>query len=313
VFNKLIFIIFTGLLHFEVFAFERIEGSEITLVPPAFLKPSSNFSGYIEEEYATSIVINEIHKPLRKIINSLTKEVFASKGVILLSSENVSLGDNKATLLKLTQTAHELEYTKWLVFFGNNTHSVMVAASFQTALSENISKELKHSILTTRWDRSTNIDFFKGLSFRVNETKYLKIAKQFEEGLILSKDGAQKMTSNESPYSFITPVKPQHDEFFDMDNHSQVARGILMASRDYSDIEILSQKQTKINNLHAEVILAKVFDMSVKKWKFIHFSMLISENNYYAILSVADFKKREVIETDFDSLLASFVIKNISH
>jgi hypothetical protein len=283
-----------------------VEGTEITIESPTFLKAASNFLGYIEDKYWTSIMIHEVPKSITEVMLGLTKEEFVSRGVTLLSTDNVYLGDDEAKLLKLKQIAHGLEFTKWLVVFGNKTNSVMVTASFQTALTEDVSEKLKNTILTVRWDRSTNTDFLNGLSFRIGETKSLKIAARVEDGLVLTSDGNPRITQNKTPYSFVVTVKPKHYETFNIHDYIENTRKLLIQTERFSQFKILNHKQTKIKNLNVVTIQANAFDTMYETWRFIHYSLLFNNDKYYVIQSVADSKEREIIEKEFDLLLASF-------
>ena len=285
-------------------AAERVNGTQIVIEPPTFLEPATQFSGYVDEEYGTSIMITEIPGPFNEVIKGMTKEGFESKGVTLVSTEDIKLGKDSAKLIKLYQTAYELEFTKWMLIFGDSTKSIIIAASFQTDLSDEVSNKLKETILTARWERDLKVDFFEGLTFKVDETKSLRFAKKMGNALLLTRDGTFPVADKEAPYSI---VAASYSNTYDINERSKFARERLMKLEGFTKIEVLSQNKSKSSNLNVEVLLAKALDVKSNTWKFIYFSMLFSGDSYYIIQSVAVLKEKETIENEFQQLLASFV------
>ena len=302
--KKILFLILLGSWVLNANAAERVNGTQIVIEPPTFLEPAKQFSGYVDEEYGTSIMITEIPGPINEVTKGMTKEGFASKGVTLVSTADIKLGKDPAKLLKLYQTAYELEFTKWMLVFGDNTKSIIITATFQTDLSEEVSNKLKETILTARWERDSKVDFFEGLTFKVDETKSLRFAKKMGNAILLTRDGAFPVADKNAPYSI---VAASYSKTYGINERSNFARERLMKSEGFTKIEVLSQNQSKANNLNVEVLLAKALDVKSNTWKFIHFSMLFSDDSYYIIQSIAELKEKETIENEFKLLLASFV------
>jgi hypothetical protein len=302
--NKYLLIILLNIFVSNALGSERVTGTQIVIDPPTYLEPAKQFSGYVDEEYGTSIMIAEIPGPINEVMKGMNKKGFANKGVTLLSTEDIKLGNDSAKLMKLSQTAYELDFTKWMVLLGDDTKSIIIAASFQTELSSEVSDKLKKTILTSRWERGSKIDFFEGLTFKVDETKSLKIANKMGNALILTKDGLFPIENKKSPYAIIAA---SYSNTYEIKSRANYARERLMKSDGFTNIEVIDQSQTKVNNLNGEIILAKALDIKSNTWKYIHFSMLFNDDSYYIIQSIAELEEQKLIESEFQSLLASFV------
>ncbi|AIY66471.1 hypothetical protein [Pseudoalteromonas piratica] len=299
-----LFIVLLGGWVLNLNAVERVKGTQIVIEPPTYLEPAKRFLGFTDEEYGTFIMITEVPSPINEVMESYTVNGLAIKGLNLLSVEDIKLGNVPAKLMKLHHTAYELEFTKWSLVFGDNTKSVIIVASFQTALSDELSNKLKETILTARWERDSKVDLFEGLPFKVDETKSLRFAKKISNALILTSDGSFPIADKDLPYS---TVAASFSNTYEIDERSKFARDRFMKTQEFKNIEVLSQNQTKHQNLDVEVLLVKAVDVKSNKWKFIHFSMLFGENSYYIIESIAALKEKENIEKEFGLLLASFV------
>ncbi len=302
--NKIIFLLCILLFSFNLSASERVSGTQITIEPPKFLEPSTQFPGYIDAEYGTSIMVTEIPGSITEVSKGMEPKVLMSQGATFLSSENIKLGKINAKLIKFSQPAYDTEFVKWAVLFGNQTKSVLVAASFQKELSESLSEKLKKSLLTVRWVQDYKVDLYEGLIFRIKENDKLKVAKKINNALLLTSDGVFPITNKNAPYSIIAP---SYSTTYDIHDYKKDAKERLLQTKEFSGIEIIEQRETEINGLEAQVLLAKGVDNKTKTTKFIHFSILYAGKSYYIIQSTSELNERSDIENYFDKLLNSFI------
>jgi hypothetical protein len=58
----------------------KVHGTKVSLVPPAGLKPSERFPGFVDEEASSSIMIAEMPAPYSEMAKAMTKEAWVAKG-----------------------------------------------------------------------------------------------------------------------------------------------------------------------------------------------------------------------------------------
>lgn len=281
----------------------RIDGIQITMEPPSFLAPAEQFSGYVDPEYGTAIMVTEIPGPISEAVKGFDAEGLAKQGVSVLSDGMVQLGDETARLMKLKQNAYGAEFFKWLLVFGDDKTSIIIAASFQSAMGEELSEKLKKTILTARWDRQIDVDFFEGLTFKVEETDSLKFANKMGNAVLMTKGGVFPIADKTAPYTIIaTSFSTNHKP----DDINHFARSRLKSIKNFTDIKVTNEQELQIANLKGLVLFAEALDSGSKTRKFVHFSILFGEGNYYVIQSVAELDTQAQFKPEFQSLLSSF-------
>lgn len=126
-------------------------GSRIGLTPPAGLVLSSDFTGFMDQEASTSILIASMPKDaFGEVVAGMTAERLATQGMTLVGPCDNVTTSVESRCFRVTQTAGDLLFQKWLLVarFESETAMIVVnlpdvvmtdgiysAAAMETALS----------------------------------------------------------------------------------------------------------------------------------------------------------------------------------
>ena len=108
-----------------------IPGTSVSLSPPAGFVPSDQFSGLINPDNSSSIVVAELpaaaYSDLASLFASTPETItdaFAKRGIVLAveTVSSVSVGESQVPLIRGTQTVSGIEVGKYLVLLGGGSN-----------------------------------------------------------------------------------------------------------------------------------------------------------------------------------------------
>jgi len=281
----------------------KVPGTKASLVPPASLKPSDRFPGFLDEETGSSIVITELPASYSEMADGFTKEALAAKGMNLLSKKEISLDGRPGVLLHAGQEARSIAYLKWMVITGNEKETLLVTATFPEEMKAQLSSVMEQSALSVKWDAEAKIDPLAGLNFSFVDDPSLKFARRFTNMVILTKDGA-------------LPGKPTNDPFFIIgSSFSQVtisdirkfAEMRVTQIEQVSDVAIKKQSDVTIAGLSGSEIVAEA------KWSdlpdapvVVYQVVLLDGENYFIMQGHAPREEQEKYLAVFTRVAKSF-------
>ena len=90
---------------------QNVEGTKISLIPPAGFTKAVNFLGFQEEVSGASIMVLNIPGPFSETSKGITKENLLSTGVQMISDDHILLNGLPALLVQGKQSAYGNIYT----------------------------------------------------------------------------------------------------------------------------------------------------------------------------------------------------------
>ena len=186
-------IILFSVLLISIFSFGQtssvlIPGTKYSMIPPEGFILSTSFSGFQNNETGASIMIMDIPTSYSSLVQGFTKEALKTKGMNLLSKENVKYKNSDAMLFKVSQKANGINYLKQVLLFGDKKITVMVNGIYpeQAKDSEN---EIKKSLFTIERNEKLVEKPLESVNFSINVdgTDY-KLVKSLPGSLLYSED-----------------------------------------------------------------------------------------------------------------------------
>ena len=170
----------------------RIPGTKVSIDSPQSFALSSRFAGMENVEKGASIMVTEIPAAVDHTTAGFTEENLEARGMQLLSSEDVMVGEQKGMLYGLKQQARGIMFEKWMVALGDARTSILVVATYPEAFSEELKSTMRTALLSASWDPGIVTGQFEGLSYRISETDELKIQHRMQNMLLLSAPGSSR-------------------------------------------------------------------------------------------------------------------------
>ena len=150
-------------------------------------------------------MITEMPAPYSQIAPGLNATNLKTRGMTLLKKESITIDGYSGQLLKVTQVANLVDFVKWLVVFGDEAETVIIAASLPQELENTLSQPLKSSIISAKWQKNKVIDPFADINFQVEITPRFKLTQRLQNALAYTKNGVIPTESPEEPIFIVAP------------------------------------------------------------------------------------------------------------
>lgn len=280
-----------------------IVGTRVSLKPPAGFTPSSQFSGYWLESLGSSIIVTEFPGPFSEVSSGFSKPAeLMKRGMSLLNKQEVKINGQRGVLVQVKQNAFGTEYLKWIVIFGDEKESVLVAATFPKEHENDLSERMRASILSASWDREKNISPTEGLSFTFSEKGELKLAKRIANLLTFTKSGIFPSKAVDDPIFIIGQAISK----IEVDDVEGFAKSRIGKTASVTGIEIEQSNTVIIDNLNGYEIVARGKDLDSGQPMVIYQTMLFEGQSYYIMQGLISGKQRQKYLTVFKEMAGSF-------
>ena len=263
--------------------YEVVEGTKVSLIRPQGFVTASNFSGFMDYETSSSIMLSELPASISELDMGFTVEALASKGMKLISKVNFKLNGYDAMMFTIEQASQGYTFTKYMLLFGNNEFAVMINATFLPENAE-LGENLKKSILGSIYDSKLQVNYKDVIDFEieVSDTK-LQFADMISKSLMFTVDGNIPSRSNDQTL-FIIGSSISEDI---LNNKKEFA---LERLENYPNIEveeIKAIKEVSINGLDGYEIEAIVKDTRTDKTELMYQVFLYEETSYHMMVGLA--------------------------
>ncbi len=166
-----------------------IEGTKISLIPPAGFIKAANFFGLQQNQSGSSIMVLDIPGPFSETSKGMSKEGFLSQGVEVKGVEKLTLNDLPAIFITGEQNSQGRIYTKYVLCFGTESETIIINCATPNNLNE-IAKEVKTSILTSFYEADKNINMLDIVDYSIDlDSSKLQFANGASNSLIFTTDG----------------------------------------------------------------------------------------------------------------------------
>jgi hypothetical protein len=288
---------------------ERVQGTKVTIDPPADFTKATQFPGYMMESTGSSIMVTPIPAgPFSEVSKGFTRSGLATQGMKLIKKENIKIGTAEGVLIHASQSAYGTDFLKWMLAFGDSTETTLVVATFPKQFEEQLSDNLKKSVLSVEWGKSMKLDFFEGFTFRVSESGSLKFANKIGNNVLLTEDGIFPQKEKGAPVVIVGASItqgwqiPSEKRLFS--NHRLKQTNALM-----SPVIVIEEISIKINGLDGYLIYAEGVDKDTNKAMYIEQCLLFTDDGYYIFQALVDQGRSEEFKSHFSEIMQSFEIK----
>ena len=274
-----------------------VAGTKVSMQPPAEFTPSSQFPGFEYEALGSSIIITEFPGPFKEISAGVSDPaVLKKRDISVLSRQQVKVDGQSGLLVQVAQNAFGTDYIKWLLIFGDEKESVMIAATFPKEYENKLSEKMKTSILSATWERG------KDLAFTINEKGDLKLARRFSNMLAFTSGGVIPKASSDDPLF----VVGQSNSRIEFSNPEGYARSRIYTTEGVNGVEIEQINKMTIDNMNGYEIVARGKDLKSGQPVVIYQALLFEGQSYYIMTGLISDKRKQEYLTVFKEMAGTF-------
>ncbi len=282
--------------------YTAVQGTKISLIKPDGFTVAVNFSGFQQLDTGASILVTEIPGSYSQITAGFTAENLKTRGMTLLSKEDVTIDGYSGQLLKVTQVANSTTYLKWIAVFGDETEIILITATLPQQLEKSLSQRLQKSVLSAKWQKNRAVDPFADLNFAIENPPSLKFTQRVINILLYTKDGVIPVKTPEAPFV----VVGQSLKKVLVSNPKQFSETRLTQTVQIRDLSIESGREIRINGLKGYEIVATAKDENTDTPLVVYQVMLFHEQDYYILQGRVGANLREEYLDDFQRMAMSF-------
>ncbi|MCM2314915.1 MAG: hypothetical protein NDJ92_07175 [Thermoanaerobaculia bacterium] len=249
-------VLVASLAHGSLFGAEHVAGTKVWLEPPAGFAAESQFPGFRNVDSGATIMVTEVPGPIDRLRSGMTKSGLAGRGMTLVETSDVKIGDHDAQLLLVSQSAAGVVFEKWIVVFGTSTDSVFIVATYPERSAKTFREPMKKAVLSARWSLGAQIGQFDGLPFRVRESAGLKIANRVSNLLILTEGGVEGTVAPNDPL-LVVGASISEVDLRDLEAFSETR---LQQIEQITGVKNVTGSATRVDGLSAYEIVAEAVD-----------------------------------------------------
>lgn len=272
-------------------AHQNIKGTKISLIPPDGFTDAQNFLGLQQAEIGSSILILDIPGPYAEVSKGITQKNLQSKGIDLLSVENLIINSLPAIFATGTQKASGNLYTKYILVTGTESETIMINGVHPDDLKL-VGEQIKNAMLSVYYDADKTLNPFVALDYTidVSQTKF-KFGKSMSNSLIFTVDGQVPTASSDKTNLIVVR------SFFQINTDDKKLFCINRIKQIPIDItSIVYTKEITIDGMSGYEIYAKGSNNETHQTENIYQVILFSDKFYYMLFGTTNDQTDQSIE-----------------
>ncbi len=277
----------------------EIPGTDVSLPLPEGFAVAPDFPGIGVDADLTSVLVTELPVPYAISKQRFDAASLARGGVTLRRSDPIRVDGHEGLLLHATQTAAGLEFRKWLVVFGDDTDSILLAATTPLDQEARHQDALVETLRGAKWHKTA--ERVSELPFRIGEVPPFEIVSSASNAVVLADP------SFEAPGvvpSLVTVGVSQAT--VQIGSLAGFARHRLTETPSIKEAEITSETDVELDGMPARRIEATAVDLEQDRPVRVLQLLATDGSHYFLVQGIADASRAEIFEPRFDRVGAVF-------
>lgn len=282
-------------------AHQLVAGTNIYVIPPTGFAKSENFTGFQNPEDPTSmIMVVSMPGPFDQVSAGFTKDMLASRGMILQRKEPIVISGQEAFYIELDQNAQGFTFTKSMLIYGDSVSTTIInGASMKDSVA--LAAEIRESVRSVVIDAAAAPDPRAELAFTVDETAgNLQFISVIGNGVLLNRDGKTPTESQDGATLIIDRSRSndiiEDKKTFIINRLSTMPGSYEIISDDYP-------RKTELAGLEGYEILATD---TASDSETVHLTILFEEDGGYFILFAQYLSGAEQAKADLKAVMNTF-------
>jgi hypothetical protein len=207
--SKLIlsFLLFCNILFVNnSFAQKRTEvgGTKVSLVPPTIMQAATKYYGFQNDSILASIMIMEVALKMQEIVKDFAdKKKVKEKGMTVISNKTVTISGKKFALIKMKQTAADVNFMRTILFYDNDSTTIMINGACPEAQTALVA-EIEKAVLSTEISKMDYAIDVKKTRIDVEGTIFKDIERPL--GPSMTMFSVDKVRPSKNPYIILYEV-----------------------------------------------------------------------------------------------------------
>ena len=261
-----------------------VPGTKISIIPPPDFEPAPDWPGYAQQSTTSSVMVVEIPGPFAESVAGFEdEEKMAVRGMKLLSKEDLKVNHYPAHFLEIKQSAMGLSFSKWILVFGDESHTVMVNGVYPEG-NEKLSKDIRKSVESIVYEPDKEFDPLDAVIFSIDvEGTPFQLTTSIGGSLAYTKDGLVP-TELEDNAKFMVSTSMGE---FPIDEPEEFTQHRMNQLNLGFEVETESFLPINIDDMDGHEVLAYGTNAETGNRELVLLTMLYTESKYYIMTGLA--------------------------
>lgn len=280
----------------------HVPGTKVSLVVPPGLSPSSTFTGFVDLQKQTSLVVVEIPGPYDEVKQGFAnREALKRQGMKVLERTSLAMGEYDGAFYEIEQSVTEATVFKCVWMFGNDDGTVMVMGICPKG-SEDVELEpLRRAVLSATWDPQLVLDPLAALPYQLRRTEGMQLVSSQLGSTLFTSDGEIDEAHTGKPMFLCAPsLRPYRG------TRESFARRRLRQTKGVKQVKAGELKPVLIDGLEGLACVATARDDETNEGRFVYQVILFEGSAYWILHGQAADELREAYLPRFERITASF-------
>lgn len=261
----------------------NVEGTQVSLIPPAGWTHANNFNGFQQTGSNSSIMVTKFKGEYAVMSEAFTTEALKTRGVILDKKITLTINERPVTFFIARQFAYQTMFGKYILMFGDGESTFLINGMFPLDFEKELGKDVEKSMLTLIYEPNKVIDPLSNVNFEIDiSNSKLKFAGAMSKMLMYTVDGLMPPEVDDKT-SFMVGLSNRSIEIEDKKQYciDRIKQLPLIENLNIDKIESIT-----IDAISGYEIVAYGKDTETDKSKLIYQILLFSDNNYYIFVGI---------------------------
>jgi len=159
-------------------AYVAFPATGVRLRPPPGFEQADRFHGFQQPTTGSSVMVTMMPGPYGQSVAGFTEEGLRKAGMLLVNKEPRTVAGFDGMLVAVAQLVSGVKFGKWLLVFGNDKQTYLVAAMFPLELEQQLADPLLQSVLSVELDDTPPPDPTVAAGFRIEPSGGLELMPQ---------------------------------------------------------------------------------------------------------------------------------------
>lgn len=282
----------------------RVPGTSVSLAPPAGFSVAQQYPGFEQPAEKASIMITELPVASAEMIRSMTAPGLASRGMTLISAQDVSIDAKPARLLHVSQKTSSADVLKWILIAGDGKRTAMVVGMLPADSPSWRADSIRQALLTVSFRAGAPSTQYEGLPFHITATPRLKLAQRVSNMVAFTESGTMGSPGSTETL-FVAGHSIGQGQIPDMESFSEWRA---KQTRLITGLTNVTGQDVTVGGLDAWELGADAKDAKSGRAMRLYQVIVPDETGYFILQGLASADRAAELLPEFRTLTASFRI-----
>jgi hypothetical protein len=286
-----------------------IPGTSVSIVPPKSFDLSTKFAGLESNKYRNSTIsVSRIPGSYDALLQVLTEPILQSRGLVLRTREDLSLGVQQGQFLRLIQISTNQPMHKWMLLVGDHRESITVTAAFPDTLATKLAPQIEKSLRSVIWDPYSGEPLDAGLLYALDTEPHFKMVKRIGNLVLYSPHGS--VPNPEQSIPLLTVTTADYPAYIEDENKFAAEQLPLQVYFPSLERFIIRQSnRMTLNDWPAVQITASAWDSDAQQEVLVWYTLIYAKKNMFHFKGAVPLESRARYLPIFQELQQQFRVK----